>query len=608
MMKKLQLNAFVFVALFLFTSTGYAQPVTQKKSEATTLPEDNLILYANFTYHNQNTPGELYGQDMDLSDIGANTSALHTHINYEVADNFSDVNGSVTQIEVFGLYAIIDSEGWGNADPGEQLFFNIRFYPYNVNQPQWGSPTNEYLDIPTTSIDAQEPWSIGFNVWKFTLNIPATYITNGWISVQSVDGDGWFLWHKSVDNDLHSWQKNHNNKSNKLARISTEGQSKVGPVEYDFAFNLYGIAGEPDDMHWVTFNVNMAQTPEFNPEQHNVYLTGSFTGWSEPGHEGSIEMTHSQGTIFSTTMELQSGEYIYKYFSDAYGDGWAGGEWEGDPNRTIFVSQNMTINDTWGLYSEEYFELLLQASPEGSGTLAGSGYYQAGEIAYLQALPSTGFMFLNWTDEYGTMLSSNPDFQYIMQAKDHTLTANFLDGEPGQYLLTLQIVPHEGGQVSGDGAYNQGDQVIVSATPNQGYVFHNWRKNGSVIGTQTQLVYTMPAENATLTAHFYSEDNPPYTLTLQRQPQVGGTVTGAGEYLEGEEIVLSAIPAEGYGFIRWLEMGSGSIYTDPTFNYSMPAQDITLIAYFDLVDFVQQHKSHNLKLFPNPAQSNVTIS
>ncbi|TVQ20541.1 MAG: T9SS C-terminal target domain-containing protein, partial [Bacteroidetes bacterium] len=367
----------------------------------------------------------------------------------------------------------------------------------------------------------------------------------------------------------------------------------------------------PDDMqvYTVTFNLDMIYAaPGFDPDVHTIYLTGGMNGWIEPGTEGSIEMIHVDGTIFTAQMELQTGVYYYKYFSDANGEGWMGGEWAGIHDREFVLHNHMVINDIWGLYDDIFFDLSLQANPASSGSATGSGQYQAGEIANLQALASTGFIFLHWTDQEGNIVYEAADPQHTMYAGHHTLIANFTEETTEQYQLTLVALPEEGGQVTGSGYYYQGEQVTITAAPNQGYVFQNWRKNGNVIGTQAQMVYTMPAEHVTLTAHFYSEDNPLYTLTLQSQPQVGGTVAGAGDYLEGEEIMLSANPSEGYDFIRWLELGTGNVYTDAIFTYTMPDRDVTLVAYFDLVDFVQQHGSHNLKLFPNPAQSNVTIS
>ena len=41
----------------------------------------------------------------------------------------------------------------------------------------------------------------------------------------------------------------------------------------------------------VTFNVDMTAVEGFDPATHNVWLTGSMTGWAQPGTEGSVEMT-----------------------------------------------------------------------------------------------------------------------------------------------------------------------------------------------------------------------------------------------------------------------------------------------------------------------------
>jgi hypothetical protein len=55
-----------------------------------------------------------------------------------------------------------------------------------------------------------------------------------------------------------------------------------------------------------------------------------------------------QELIYTATADIAAGEIQYKYFSDAFGSGWDGGEWQGDPNRVVTVSGNMTINDVWG--------------------------------------------------------------------------------------------------------------------------------------------------------------------------------------------------------------------------------------------------------------------
>jgi len=51
---------------------------------------------------------------------------------------------------------------------------------------------------------------------------------------------------------------------------------------------------------------------------------------------------------YSVTLEIEEGAIQYKYFSDAFGDGWAGAEWDGDPNRVINIAGDMTVNDIFG--------------------------------------------------------------------------------------------------------------------------------------------------------------------------------------------------------------------------------------------------------------------
>ncbi|MDR2684520.1 MAG: hypothetical protein LBB53_03960 [Prevotellaceae bacterium] len=68
-----------------------------------------------------------------------------------------------------------------------------------------------------------------------------------------------------------------------------------------------------------------------------------------------------------------------------------------------------------------------------------------------------------------------------------TLSANFTDG---------------GGTTIGSGSYEKGASVTVRATPNRGYRFINWTKNGQTVSETAVFQYQMPAEDVTLTANF----------------------------------------------------------------------------------------------------------
>jgi len=53
--------------------------------------------------------------------------------------------------------------------------------------------------------------------------------------------------------------------------------------------------------------------------------------------------------IYTATLEIEAGEILYKYFSTAFGVGWAGGEWDGDPNRMVEITEDVVLNDVWGV-------------------------------------------------------------------------------------------------------------------------------------------------------------------------------------------------------------------------------------------------------------------
>ena len=97
----------------------------------------------------------------------------------------------------------------------------------------------------------------------------------------------------------------------------------------------------------VTFNVDMSTSNGFDPITNVVYLAGNFPGasWNEPGTNSTLLLTRVGTTLtYTLTLSLPAGSYEYKHFKNA---GWSGGEW-GDGNRSLTLSANTTLNNTWG--------------------------------------------------------------------------------------------------------------------------------------------------------------------------------------------------------------------------------------------------------------------
>lgn len=106
------------------------------------------------------------------------------------------------------------------------------------------------------------------------------------------------------------------------------------------AFCYVGFA-QPYD---VTFNVDM--TGATYEATDTIIITGSFTGWAEPGTNADYFLTDDDSDgIYTITLSLDAGEIQYKYFLNG---GWDGGEWSGTDNRVFYIVGDKTFDDTWG--------------------------------------------------------------------------------------------------------------------------------------------------------------------------------------------------------------------------------------------------------------------
>ncbi len=74
---------------------------------------------------------------------------------------------------------------------------------------------------------------------------------------------------------------------------------------------------------------------------------------------------------------------------------------------------------------------------------------------------------------------------------------------------------------------------------------------------------------------------PRYELKLEiNNPTMGENATGAGAYTEGALAHINVTAKSGYEFVAW-KKGETLVSTEASFNYTMPAENVTLTAYFD---------------------------
>lgn len=147
--------------------------------------------------------------------------------------------------------------------------------------------------------------------------------------------------------------------------------------------------------------------------------------------------------------------------------------------------------------------------------------------------------------------------------------------------LSTESLPPAGGSTSGAGVYVPNQQVVVSASVANGYLFERWTYNGNTISTSPSFVFTMPNADANLQAHFTAKT---YQVSTQSVPQQGGSTSGAGFYQYGQSVSLNATPAEGYAFQNWTA-GGEVVSTQADYTFTMPDGDLSLWANFELIDY-----------------------
>jgi formylglycine-generating enzyme required for sulfatase activity len=160
-------------------------------------------------------------------------------------------------------------------------------------------------------------------------------------------------------------------------------------------------------------------------------------------------------------------------------------------------------------------------------------------------------------------------------------------------MLTLNRSPENGGTVTrspNQGSYFSGTVVTITATANEaiGFKFVNWSGAGVADPNSATTTVTITSD-MTVTANFgWAGDGPTpemHTLTLDRSPENGGTVTRnpiAATYFSGTVVTITATAnaAAGFRFVNW----SGAGVADPNSSTTTVSvtSDMIVTANFEL--------------------------
>ena len=167
------------------------------------------------------------------------------------------------------------------------------------------------------------------------------------------------------------------------------------------------------------------------------------------------------------------------------------------------------------------------------GTTYGSGSYDNGSTATLQAIAKAGHRFVQWQDGDTT----NPRTHIVSGSAN--FTAIFIE----TYRLSVEILPNPTtGEVVCNAVYDKNAVATLTAIPKYGYRFVKWADD-----TLSNPRYVTVTQDTNLQAIFVAI----YHITVWANDDLRGSVSGEGDYDKDATAVITAQANSGYRFARW---------------------------------------------------------
>lgn len=147
------------------------------------------------------------------------------------------------------------------------------------------------------------------------------------------------------------------------------------------------------------------------------------------------------------------------------------------------------------------------------------------------------------------------------------------------------VTATNGGSVAGAGTFDIGAQVTVTATPDEGFDFIGWKRNGSDTMLSTALSYTFTLEGtADLVAVFRAQGAASeYTISLTKAVNNGDAdsvqVSGGGTIAAGEQITIHTQSSDSQlSFDGWFINNTGTaVSTQKDYTFT-PNDDVLMCA------------------------------
>ena len=224
-----------------------------------------------------------------------------------------------------------------------------------------------------------------------------------------------------------------------------EGGNVNGSGTYNYGSTCQLIATANPGYHFVNWTSNGAVISTeaiYNFEVHeSAQIEGNFaintydiTAAANPEEGGTVTGagTYQYGESCTLTATVANGYNFINWTKD---------------NEVVSTDASFTFTVTEsGAYIANFeevvtYEIVVSANPEEYGTVTGGGTYAEGETCTVTATPTSGHMFVNWT-ENGEIVSNNAEYTFVVTG-NRELVANFDYDGVGEFEgITFVLYPN----------------------------------------------------------------------------------------------------------------------------------------------------------------------
>ena len=244
-------------------------------------------------------------------------------------------------------------------------------------------------------------------------------------------------------------------------------------------------------------------------------------------------------------------------------DGWYDTDGDLIDDEKYIVLNNIQENFHYiARYKHVYYKINLTSSSKKLGKVSGGGKYQYGQDAVIKAVPKKGCVFAGWFED-GELLSREKELVLEDVEENRNIKGVF---RPGLHQIYTSCYPADAGEITGEGAYADGEDVLLTATAREGYIFRGFLLNNQIISTKKAYKIRKLDRDLSITAYFEKENESRYEM-VSGVANKGGAISPSGSLWIGEHgsITYTMAPDNGFAiqevYVDGKPVGAKNSYT-----------------------------------------------